>query len=107
MNRVDAFLFLARCLAPEDHPGPQRDKLAGEIAAGRISWERVIEIASEHWVTLALYRELGEKRLLDLLPGDLLEYFNFIHEGNSARNHEILEHASELAGLLNQIGVEP
>ena len=107
MNRVDAFLFLARCLTPEDHPGPHRDKLAGEISAGRICWERVIEIASEYWVTLALYRELGEKRLLDLLPGGLLEYFNFIHEGNSARNREILEHAGELACLLNQIGVEP
>jgi hypothetical protein len=107
MNRVDAFLFLARCLAPEDHPGPHRDKLAGEISAGRVCWERVIEITSEYWMTLALYRELGEKRLLDLLPGDLLEYFNCIHEWNSARNREILEHASELTGLLNQIGVEP
>ena len=107
MNRVDAFLFLARCLVPGDHPGPHRDKLAEEIAAGRVSWERVIEIASEYWMTLALYRELGEKRLLGLLPGDLLEYFNFIHEGNSARNREILEPASELARLLNQIGVEP
>jgi hypothetical protein len=107
MNRVDAFFFVARCLVPEDHPGPLRDKLAGEIAAGRICWERVVEIASEYWVTLALYRELGEKRLLDLLPGDLLEYFNCIHEWNSARNREILEHASEIASLLNRTGVEP
>jgi hypothetical protein len=107
MNRVDAFLFLARCLEPEDHPGPHGEKLAEEIAAGRVCWERVIEIASEYWMTLALYRELGEKRLLDLLPGDLLEYFNCIHEWNSARNRGILEHASELASLLNRIGVEP
>src|SRR5208337_3829419 len=107
MNRLDAFLFLARCLVPEDQPGPHREKLAEEIASGRVCWERVIEIASECWMTLALYRELGEKRLLDLLPRDLLEYFNCIHEWNSARNREILEHAGELASLLNRIGVEP
>jgi hypothetical protein len=107
MNRVDAFLFLARCLAAEDQSAPPGEKLAEEISAGRVSWERVVEIASEYWMTLALYWELGEKRLLGLLPGDLIEYFKTIHEWNSARNREILAHAGELAGLLNQVGVEP
>jgi hypothetical protein len=107
MKPVDAFLFLARCLTPVEQPDSRRDQLAAEIRAGRVSWERVIGIASEYWMTLALYRELGEKRLLDLLPDDLLEYFDAIHECNSARNREILDHSAELAGLLNQIGVEP
>ena len=103
MNRFDAFLFLTRCLSSGDH----RDRLAEEIAAGRVCWERVIEIASHYWMTLALYQELREKRLLDLLPGDLLDYFASIHEGNRVRNRGILKHAGELAGMLNRIGVEP
>ncbi len=107
MNRKDAFLFLTRCLAPEDRGA----NLAGEIAAGRVCWERVVEIASEYWMTLVLYRELGEKHLLDLLPpndrNDLLEYFRAIHAANAARNRGLLAHAAEVVGMLNGIGVEP
>ena len=107
MNRKDAFLFLTRCLAPEDRDA----NLAGEIAAGRVCWERVVEVASDYWMTLVLYRELGEKHLLDLLPpnerNDLLEYFQAINAANAARNQGLLEHAEEVVCMLNGIGVEP
>ena len=107
MTRLRAFFFLVCCLKPDEPSDSRRSSLAEEIAGGGVRWEQVIEIASEYWMTLALYRELGEKRLLDLIPRDLLEYFELIHEKNGARNQSILEHASELAGRLNQIGVEP
>ena len=106
-HRVDAFRVLIRCLAPAN---PDQ-ALAKDIGAGRISWERVVEIASEYWMTLILYRELGEKDLLHLLPpndrNDLLEYFQAIHDANLARNQGILAHAEQLAGMFNEIDVEP
>ena len=58
-------------------------------------------------MTLAFFQELREKRLLDLVPADVLDYFHTIHEGNAARNRGILEHVGELASILNRIGVEP
>lgn len=107
MNRKDAFLFLTRCLAPGDHEA----NLAAEITAGRVCWERVVEIASEYWMTLVLYHELDQKHLLDLLPlsdrNDLLEYFQAIHAVNAARNRGLLAHAEEVVRMLNGIGVEP
>jgi len=96
MNRVGAFLFLARCLRRDDR-----------AALGRVDWTRVVEIASEHWMTLALYHALADKRVLDTLPSDLVEYFEYLHEANLARNQGILEHVAEIAVLLNEIGVEP
>jgi hypothetical protein len=96
MNRVGAFLFLARCLARDDR-----------APVDRVDWPRVVEIASEHWMTLALYQALAEKRLVDTLPSGLVEYFEYLHEANRSRNRGILEHVAEIAVLLNEIGVEP
>jgi hypothetical protein len=107
MKRIDAFLFLTRCLSSGANSGPHRDRLAEEIAGGRIGWERVIELGSHYWMTLALFQELREKRLLDLLPAELLDYFHQIHDANAARNRGILAHVRELAAILNRIGVEP
>ena len=116
-SRVNAFRFLVRCLAPSrrspppDSLAPENRKLADEVATGRVRWETVVEIASEYWMTLVLYRELREKRLVDSLPAhdrdELVEYFQKIHEANGARNRGILEHAEELVRMLNGIGVEP
>jgi len=106
MTRVGAFLFLVRCLAPDDR-GATRAKITRQMARGRVDWPSVVGIASEHWMTVALYRELGEKGLLDALPPDLIEYFEFLQQANRSRNEAILRDAGEIAGLLNEIGVEP
>jgi len=106
MRRTGAWRFICRCLAAGEDPDARRDAAAA-IRAGRVGWERVVEIASEYWVTAALYWELRETGLASLLPGDVLEYFEAIYEMNSARNAGIAGHAGELAGLLNGIGVAP
>jgi hypothetical protein len=106
MTRVGAFLFLIRCIGP-DETGAKRFKITRQIARGRVDWPRVVAIASEHWMTLALYHELAEKGLLDALPPDLIEYFEFLHQANRSRNEAILRDAGEIAGLLNEIGVVP
>lgn len=102
MTRVQAFRFLTQCLE-----GGDRSALAAAIASDRLQWEAVIAMASEYWMTLTLHHELEAKGVLELLPAELLEYFASLREANAARNRAILEHASELAGLLNRIGVEP
>ncbi|MGA2882204.1 MAG: nucleotidyltransferase family protein [Bryobacteraceae bacterium] len=107
MNRLRAFRFLARCLAHDPDAGPGRARLAAEIASGHIDWTCVIKIASEQWMTLALYWELDEKGLLNVLPEGLLEYFEYLHEANRTRNHAILDHTACIAVSLNEIGVEP
>jgi len=107
MNRVEAFKFVAGCLESGDSRGFGKERIAREIASDRMRWESVVEIASESWMTLALYRALDENGWSELLPAELLEYFVSIHDSNAARNRGILEHTAELAGLLNQIGVEP
>lgn len=97
MTRKNAFLFVARCIG---------DSGIARVAPG-VQWEQVVRIASEYWMTLALYRALRDKGTIDRLPADLVEYFESIHDANATRNREILAHTAELAYLLNKIGVEP
>lgn len=96
MTRAGAFLFVTRCLAGKIRKLPRS-----------ADWPRVVGIASEHWMTLALYREFKEKGLLIALPADLVEYFSFLHEANDFRNRAILEQVADIAVVLNEIGVEP
>lgn len=96
MTRVGAFLFLTRCLAGEVREIP-----------GSVDWPRVVEIAGEQWMTLALYHELKDQAPMQALPPDLVEYFECLHEANESRNRAILAHISEIAVLLNGMGVEP
>lgn len=103
MTRVEAFFFLTKCLAPEDNTA----ELAAQIEANLISWERVVRLAGEHWLTPALYSELRRKRLHPLLPEDLIEYFEFIYNSNRERNENIRAHIAQIVRLLNRIGVEP
>jgi len=96
VTRVGAFRFLTHCLAPGARP-----------AIDSVDWPRVVQIASEHWMPLALYRAMEEKGLVQQLPADLTEYFECLREANRARNAAILDHVGEAIALLNQISIEP
>ena len=107
MNRVQAFLFLGRCLARPMGPGPQTQTLREELTSGGVDWPKVIELASRHYVTPALYWALQEKGLLEALPDDLLEYLSAMHDLNRERNLRLVKQTGDIAGLLNKSGVEP
>ncbi|MCG6863147.1 MAG: nucleotidyltransferase family protein [Chromatiaceae bacterium] len=102
MSRLDSFLFLCRCLAPNDADSV----LVTEIRSGRLSWEQVVAIASGHLVTPILYWSLEKKGLLGELPEELCSYLEAIFDLNRQRNQQILDQLVEVAALLNTLGVE-
>ena len=105
MKRQADLALLGRALSPL-HPetvGALRDDLDG----GRLAWESVIELASRHLVTPALYQAFAAKGLLPGLPVDVRSYLEAVHELNGERNRRIAGQLQELLAALNATGIEP
>ena len=105
MNRQADLAFLGRALSPlhAETVGALRDELGG----GRLAWESVIELASRHLVTPALYQAFAAKGLLPDLPVDVRSYLEAVHELNGERNRRIAGQLQELLAALNATGIEP
>jgi hypothetical protein len=104
-RRLDAFLFLCKCLSPGS-TGKRHDLLQA-LTNSRVDWESLVEISSQHLLCAALYRALDQERLLSLIPEELLHYLSTLYNLNCRRNFSIATRAAKTIKLLNEIGVEP
>jgi hypothetical protein len=99
------FSFLTRALNPLERDVRAISALRDEI--GRVAWEGVVELASQHLVTPTLHRGLADKGLLADLPAELRDYLEAIYALNGERNRQIVAQTVEIAAALNAIGIEP
>jgi hypothetical protein len=106
MPGSDTFQFLERALAPFD-PGDAREGLRHAIGRSEVGWEAVVAAASRHLVTPTLYRSLGDKALLDVLPAEVRSYLEAVHALNGERNRRLADQLLEIVAVLNRAGIEP
>lgn len=107
MTRYQAFRFLTRCLALRPCDTGEVDRLKVEIVSGLVDWGKVVDLASHHYMIVALAVAFREPQLTAVLAEDVLEYFEEIHDLSAVRNQRICEQVIEIARALNSIGVEP
>jgi hypothetical protein len=109
MNDTEAIIFLCQCLGSSNEPEQDRKGLIAEIESGKVHWEPVLKVASENrfYMSIALFRALEDKKLLDLLPEGLHEYLLEIRDLNSARNERLKKQIIEISKILNEVGIEP
>ena len=100
----------------ESDPGPEaggalkgsrRDRILGLIRSGKADWERVVNMASNHYVLQTLYLKFRQNQLLDELPPDLAGHLEYIFNLNLDRNKKIYRQASEINRLLKKGGITP
>lgn len=109
MNDTEAFIFICRCLGSSSDPEHERKRLFDQIESGKVDWETVIRVSSDNsfFMSIALFRALEEKNLLDILPEGLHEYFLEIRDLNAARNERLKRQIIEISKILNGVGIEP
>ena len=109
MNDTEALIFLCQCLGSSNEPEQNRKRLFDKIDSGKVSWESVIRVSSENsfFMSIALFRALEDKKLLDILPEGLHEYFLEIRDLNAARNERLKKQIIEISKILNEVGIEP
>jgi len=98
MTRWEAFCFISDAL---------RSMMAREtpsIVAERISWDDVVQLASEHVVTPALAWALREARPI---PDEIRDYLDVTLDLNRRRNETILDCLEPALAALNSAGCEP
>jgi len=72
-----------------------------------IDWESIIAISSRHLVTPALTPALISKGAFDGLEPELKQYLTYIHDLNTQRNNALIQQGTEIARLMNGIGITP
>ena len=83
-----------------------RDLLSEHIQHSKISWDRVVIIASHHLMLPAVYCKLKEKKLLHLLPEELTIYLEEIAALNRSRNNVLLNEIHEISKIFNNEKIE-
>ncbi|MGK9168508.1 nucleotidyltransferase family protein [Inquilinus limosus] len=70
-------------------------------------WFSVIEVASQCWMTPALFVALDGCGGLSALPADARDYLAFIHDRNRQRNLLLRGQLVEAVAALNRSGIQP
>ena len=106
MKHSDAILFVGKCLTlgryPKRIPG-----VRSLIRSGNVRWEKVVWVATAHFVFPALYLQLRRSGLDDEIPRDLAEYMEEFTNLNRQRNQRIFNQALEINSLLKSDGINP
>jgi hypothetical protein len=107
VTQNEGLLFLARVLSPSHGEDGTARALRDDIDRGAVVWEAVVELASCHLVTPALYDGFADKGLLPDLPADVRSYLDAVHELNAERNRRIADQLRGILSALNGAGIEP
>jgi hypothetical protein len=98
MRRWEAFRFISNALQSI----LRRKTLS--IEADRISWDVVLQLASEHFVTPTLAWALKDTRGI---PEEVRDYLNITLDLNHRRNETIVDCLKAASSALNSVGCEP
>jgi hypothetical protein len=105
VNNLEAMCFLGRCLAPgrDDDSG----ELAARIRSGAVDWNRLMLIATGHYLAPSLCGALERRGLWDLAPAEFREILQATDLLNRERNALHYEQLIAVTRQLNSSGIEP
>lgn len=106
MNHKESLFFVGECLTLNLYP-ERIDKIRNIIRSGRVKWEQLVWVSSDHLVLPALYLNVKGAGLLPDLPEDLIDHLEEITSLNRNRNLEIIKQAKEITSLLNKHNISP
>ncbi|MGO9356653.1 MAG: nucleotidyltransferase family protein [Xanthobacteraceae bacterium] len=106
MSRAIAFRFLCGCLSQE-LTDPRRAELRETAQSNAFDWTTFVELASGQLVAPGLLAMARDNRLDEVIPGDVVGYFDGMATLNRQRNEAILEEIAGLASVLNAVSVVP
>ena len=106
MTYKETLFFIGKCLtiSNEEH---NKIQVEVELKLAKIDWEKVVKVATSHYVFPALYCNLKRVNFLHYLPTDLVEYMKHITDLNRERNIQIIEQAKEINELLITNNITP
>ncbi len=106
MTHRDTFFFVSKCLTII-HDKKNRDLIEKKLILGKIKWEDVLKLSTDHYVICSLYYNLKNTKLLKYVPKKLSLYMNYLAKLNKNRNYRIKEELNELNTLLLSNKVKP
>ncbi len=107
MQRVHAFDVVARILAEGVQESEASDALRAMLRSTKVDWERVVGVASSHFVlpaTAAALRNLAPGQAPD---GELAAFLEVVHAANVERNVELRAELAAAVTVLHRAGIEP
>jgi Uncharacterised nucleotidyltransferase len=107
MQRLHAFDVVARILAEGVHRGEASDELRAAMRSTKVAWERVVGIASGHFVLPAMAAALKDLSLLKDLEDELAAFLEAVHAANLERNVELRAELAAAVKVLHRAGIEP
>ena len=105
MSRTAAFHFLCGCLS-RNVAGSQ-EALTRTVQNPLFDWETFVQMAAEASVAPAVLDGLRRYNLVELIPADVIDFFDGVATLNRQRNAQLVDEAIALAASLNQIEVVP
>jgi len=105
-SNVQHLMLLCRCLK-RGMDRAEKSQLRDELTSADDGLTGLISLASEQYLTPALYCALIEIDLLVCLPGELQTYLAGVYKLNLERNEDLKKQALETAATLNGIDIEP
>ncbi len=105
MTYKQTIYFICKCLSLSKYP-ERKKEISDVINSGNVDWESVVRVGSNQVVIPALYYNLKEAQLLNLLPEGLELYFEEISNSNRRRNKELIKQANHIVSVLDQHNIQ-
>jgi len=102
LNYSDHLHLIADILSFNSQPS----QLKKRLESTNINWEEVVKISSQHLVLTTMYCRLKQKKLIELLPDELVEYLKNLTEINRNRNIRLIEEAKSISNLFHENNIE-
>ena len=107
MQHVHPFDVISRVLSERLLRREASDQLCVTMGAADIDWERVVGVASAHFVLPALAAALRDLGPLKSRNDELGLFLQAVHAANRERNAELRDELEAAAKVLNRAGIEP
>jgi hypothetical protein len=107
MQHVPSFDVISRVLSERLLRREASDELYAMMGAADIDWERVVGVASAHFVLPALAAALRDLGPLKSRNDELGLFLEAVHAANRERNAELRDELEAAAKVLNRAGIEP
>ena len=99
MTYKETVLCIGKLLRVSDS-SLHRVEIRAAIEDGKIDWEKIVQLSTQHYVLPAIYGNLKRASLDQLLPDDLNAYMSHITQLNRGRNLEIAAQCEEIQDIL-------
>jgi len=106
MTYKQTLYFVGGCLSLVKYP-ERREEISKQISSDFVDWDKVVEFSSNQVVVPALYYNLKQAELLNLLPEGLEYYLEDIANTNRKRNEALIKQVNHLVSILDKHNIKP